>query len=239
MHAGVHQGRGLSIRGRQADTSSNLPQSSWLSLVALTLLCAEHEITCPTAPAHDVDLLSANMLDPIPPPPIWLSGAIKPVADLLSFQTLPYHVHEIIFAVCLYQTVQSVISPAFSSYVFPNIYPKLNRRTKLNWDVHLVSTVQSCLINTLALWVMFTDEERKGMSALERMYGYTGAGGLIQGLAAGYFLWDLLICTRHFKIFGFGLWAHAVCAVAVFSFGFVRPLRLFLCTIFPIAPSRS
>ena len=86
----------------------------------------------------------------------------------------------------------------------------------------MVSMVQSCLINTLALWVMFTDEERKGMDVLERVYGYTGGCGMIQGLAAGYFLWDFVLCTVHYKVFGFGLWAHAVSALVVFSFGFVR-----------------
>jgi hypothetical protein len=168
------------------------------------------------------------MIDPIPPPPTWLSNAVKPISEILGFQTLPYHVHEIIFAVFLYQTVQSIISPLFSSYAFPNIYPKLNPRTKLNWDVHVVSTVQSCLINTLALWVILTDEERKEMNALERIYGYTGGCGMIQGLATGYFLWDFALCTRHYKIFGLGMWAHAVSALVVFSFGFVRresPLR--------------
>ena len=82
--------------------------------------------------------------------------------------------------------------------------------------------VQSCIINTLALWVMFADEERKDMNATERVYGYTGACGMIQGLAAGYFLWDVVVSTRHFKIFGWGVWAHAVSAFFVYSFGF-RP----------------
>ena len=162
------------------------------------------------------------MIDPIPAPPTWLSEAVRPLSGILSFQTLPYHVHEIIFAVFLYQTVQSFVSPIFSSYFFPDVYAKLNRRTKLNWDVHVVSMVQSCLISTLALWVIFTDEERKDMTALERVYGYTGACGMIQGLATGYFVWDLIICSRYFKVFGLGLWAHALSALVVFSFGFVR-----------------
>jgi len=81
--------------------------------------------------------------------------------------------------------------------------------------------VQSCLINTLALWVIFADEERKEMNALERVYGYTGASGMIQGLATGYFVWDFIICSRYFKLFGLGLWAHALSALVVFSFGFV------------------
>ena len=164
---------------------------------------------------------STIMLDPIPPPSKWLVEATKPLANFLSFQTLPYHVHEIIHALALYQTVQTVVSPAVSSYLFPRIYPNLNQRTKLNWDVHVVSLVQSCLINTIALWVIFTDEERGSMNALERVYGYTGAAGTVQGLAAGYFLWDLIVCSRHINVFGPGLWAHALAALVVFSFGFV------------------
>lgn len=58
-------------------------------------------------------------------------------------------------------------------------------------------------------------------SAVERVFGYTGASGLIQGLACGYFIWDLLVSTRYLKIFGIGIWAHAVTALCVFSFGFV------------------
>lgn len=83
--------------------------------------------------------------------------------------------------------------------------------------------VQSCLINTLALYVMFNDEERRqmGESVVERVYGYTGASGLIQGLACGYFLWDLIVSTRYIGIFGWGIWMHAVAAFWVFSFGFV------------------
>lgn len=89
-----------------------------------------------------------------------------------------------------------------------------------------MSLVQSCLINVLALWVMFTDEERYQMkdSVVERVFGYTGASGLIQGLACGYFIWDLLVSTRYLKIFGIGIWAHAITALCVFSFGFVSAL---------------
>ena len=58
-------------------------------------------------------------------------------------------------------------------------------------------------------------------SVVERVYGYTGASGLIQAFAAGYFIWDLIVSTRHIGIFGLGIWAHAVSALCVFSFGFV------------------
>ena len=165
------------------------------------------------------------MLDPIPPPPSWLFQATKPYADALELPTLPYHVHEVVFAFLFYQTIELVVSPRLSTLFFPKIYPKLNRRTRINWDVHVVSLIQSCLINALALWAIFKDNERRDMkhSAVERVHGYTGASGLIQAFAAGYFLWDLIVSTRNIKIFGLGIWFHAVSALSVFSFGFVRP----------------
>lgn len=80
---------------------------------------------------------------------------------------------------------------------------------------------QSTTINFLALYVMFYDEERKNMTAQERVFGYTGGAGMIQGLAAGYFMWDLFITLQHVKMFGIGMLAHALSAFLVFSFGFV------------------
>jgi hypothetical protein len=163
------------------------------------------------------------MLDPLPPPPAWLVNWVKPYSDALYLPSLPYHIHEVLGAFIIYQSTQSIISPLLSRRLFPDIYSKLNRRTRINWDVHVVSLLQSLLINTAALWVMFTDQERKDMnsSSVERIYGYTGASGLIQGLATGYFIWDLVVSARHLKIFGPGILAHAVTALAVFSLGFV------------------
>lgn len=163
------------------------------------------------------------MLDPVPPPPDWLFNITKPYAEALGFPTLPHHIHEVIFAFVLYQNIELILSPRLSTWLFPNIYPKLNRRTRINWDVHVVSLIQSGLINTLALWVMFRDEERYDMrhSAVERVHGYTGASGLIQAFAAGYFLWDFIVSSRHLSVFGLGIWAHALSALTVFSFGFV------------------
>ncbi len=59
----------------------------------------------------------------------------------------------------------------------------------------------------------------------ERVWGYTGAGGLVQAMAAGYFVWDLGICALHLDVFGVGLLMHAVSALVVFSFGFVSTLN--------------
>ena len=162
------------------------------------------------------------MHDPFPfPPPPLLARLTTPIANALALPTLPLHIHELLVATLVYHIICRYISPYLSSKLFPRTYPTLNARTKLNWDVHVVSLAQSLIINTLALWVMWTDEERGRMEWEERVWGYTGASGMIQGFAAGYFLWDLITCAGNVAVFGWGLLAHAVAALVVFSLGFV------------------
>lgn len=162
------------------------------------------------------------MHDPFPlPRPEWLLPYVQPVADFLHMKTLPLHYHEVLFAFLLYHFTNTVVSPAFSNYFFPRIYPSFNARTKLNWDVHIVSFVQSTVICGLALWVLLTDKELKEMDTIERVHGYTGASGLIQAFAGGYFLWDLLVTVQNVRVFGIGMLFHAISALCVFSLGFV------------------
>ncbi|KAK6958114.1 hypothetical protein Daesc_000907 [Daldinia eschscholtzii] len=163
------------------------------------------------------------MRDPFPIPPIpALSEAVQPWADYFGLPTLPLHIHEVLLMASLYFFIGKVVSPILSSRIFPTKYTTLSRSKKLSWDVHVVSFVQSTTINVLALWVMFTDEERKNMDLQERVWGYTGGAAMIQALAAGYFLYDLIITAAHLNIFGLGMLAHAISALAVYSFGF-RP----------------
>ncbi|KAL1901511.1 hypothetical protein Sste5346_001918 [Sporothrix stenoceras] len=160
---------------------------------------------------------------PIGPIPA-LSKAVQPFAEKFGLDILPLHIHEIVIAALFYTFVQVVVSPVLSNYFVPHIYKPMNRAKKANWDSHVVSMVQSLLINTLALWCMFVDEERKNMNGdwKERIYGYMGTPAMVSALACGYFVWDLVITLLNFDVFGPGLLAHAVSALAVFSFGF-RP----------------
>ncbi|KAL2261549.1 hypothetical protein VTK26DRAFT_3925 [Humicola hyalothermophila] len=172
------------------------------------------------------------MRDPFPFPPIpALSKAVEPLAELLSFPTLPLHVHEVLGAAAFYTFVHVVVSPVVSNTFFSKYYPRHHRSKKANWDTHVVSLIQSVLINVLALWVMFVDEERKNMDFEQRVWGYTGSSGMIQALACGYFIWDLGVTLLNFDIFGFGLLAHAISALTVYSFGF-RPYLNYYSTIF-------
>ncbi|RKF53103.1 putative TLC domain-containing protein C17A2.02c [Erysiphe neolycopersici] len=171
------------------------------------------------------------MHDPFPIPPIpWLSNAVQPIADYFHLTTIPLHIHEVLLAFLAYTFVDLVVAPVASRRLFPQTYATLSREKRLNWNVHVVSLVQSVTINSLALWVILVDQERKNMDWTDRVWGYTGAAGMIQALATGYFLWDLLISLIHIKIFGPGLLAHAVSAFLVFSFGFRPFVNFYGCT---------
>ena len=168
------------------------------------------------------DLLNLiAMRDPFLEPSGYLVKATQPIANSLALRTLPLHAHEILPAFCFYEFVNAIVSPRVSTYLCPKIYPKLDRKTKVNWNVHFVSMVQSCFINTVALWVIFNDKERMQMDQTQRIWGYTGAGGMVQGFAAGYFLWDLLASIKDVNVHGWGALAHAASALVVSSLGFV------------------
>jgi TLC domain len=165
------------------------------------------------------------MLDPIPARnPPWLRALITPFADLTNLPTLKHHIHEVVFAAALYQFVLIIVSPVVSSFLFRQRYNNLSTRTRFNWDVHVVSLVQSILVCVVALYVNVYDQERSVMGWKERVYGYTGGLGAVQAMACGYFVWDLYICIRYIDLFGPGMLAHAIAALNVYSFGFVSSL---------------
>lgn len=160
------------------------------------------------------------MRDPLPAP-LGLVQPATPLASALSLRTLPLHTHEILPAFTLYTFLDLSLIPRVSSAVFPKTYDGLPERTKVNWNARAVSMVQSCFISSAALWVIFKDKERASFGAKERIWGYTGAGGMVQGLSAGYFLWDIFTAALRVDIHGLGVLAHATSALSVALLGFV------------------
>lgn len=163
------------------------------------------------------------MKDPFFVPPIpWLSELVQPWCDRLNLPSLPLHIHEVLLSALFYTVIFWPISPMLSRLLAPQHYNKLSRKRRLNWDAHVVSFIQSTLINVIAIWVMVVDQERKNMDWEERVWGYTGAAGMVQALAAGYFVWDLFVTSFNLDVFGLGTLAHAIAALLVYTLGFVR-----------------
>ncbi|KAF2019009.1 DUF887-domain-containing protein [Aaosphaeria arxii CBS 175.79] len=161
------------------------------------------------------------MRDPIPPPS-YLVQLTKPFAEKLTLQTLPWHFHEVLLGFFGYHLVLYILSPTLSKLICPNVYRGFNRRTQINWDIHWVSMVQALFINSAALYVIFADPQRKEMDWKGRLWGYTPAMGMVQGFAAGYFVWDLQISAQYIAISGPSALIHAIGALAVTCIGF-RP----------------
>jgi hypothetical protein len=160
-----------------------------------------------------------------------LANLIRPLATKLELSTLPLHVHHILAAFLLYQGIFLLLSPALSHTIFfPATYKRLDRRGRVNWDVHVVSMVQSLVINSMAIYVIFWDEERHKASPTlsdpmanwrERLWGYSPQVGLVQSFASGYFLWDLAVSIEYFDVLGAGSLIHAVAALGITSMGYV------------------
>ena len=170
------------------------------------------------------------MRDPFPAP-LGLVQSTTPLASALALRTLPLHAHEILPSFTIYTYLDLALIPRVSSAIFPKTYNNLSERTRINWNTRGVSLIQSCFISSAALWVIFNDKERASFGARERIWGYTGAGGMVQGLSAGYFLWDIVTAATRFDIHGSGALAHAVSALSVTLLGFVGLPLILICTM--------
>lgn len=76
-------------------------------------------------------------------------------------------------------------------------------------------------MSCLALYVLSTDDAKPTWQ--DRVYGYTGLTGMTQGLAGGYFAWDLWVSLRYIDVLGLGSATHAVAASCITVLGF-RPV---------------
>jgi hypothetical protein len=164
------------------------------------------------------------MLDPFFPPIPALVALVTPLCNKLHLYSLPLHIHEILFAFGVYHSIFEYIAPPLSSIFLTTRYTKLSYESKLRWNMHCASMVQSCAICVLALWTIAVDTERANMDFEERMWGYTGAAGLVQALATGYFLFDLVVMVRYLDVFGLGMLAHASSCLVTYTLGFVCPI---------------
>ena len=102
-------------------------------------------------------MASSILFAPCPPT---LTTLVEPYATKIGLPSLSLHIHQVIAAALAYHTIYLLISPILSSLVLPTIYRNFDKRTKINWNVHVVSFVQSTFICILAIWTSYNDPER-------------------------------------------------------------------------------
>jgi TLC domain len=152
-----------------------------------------------------------------------LANLIRPLTQRLNLSTLPLHIHHVLAAYLLYESLFRLISPGISRRLFKT-YQHLDARGRTNWDAHVVSMAQCLLINAMALHVMLYDPERTKAEVdwRERLWGYSINTGRVQGFAAGYFLWDSLVSIEHMDVLGASSLVHGLAALGITGLGF-RP----------------
>ncbi|KAG0332883.1 hypothetical protein BG004_001063 [Podila humilis] len=107
------------------------------------------------------------------------------------------------------------LSQLVSATVFPETYPKLTGSKRLNWDVHVVSTVHAVTIVILSAPLLWNETLLS-----DKIFGYDFYAGQVYAVACGYFLWDTLHSIRHVKDFGLGFVFHGFCSFSVFIYSF-------------------
>jgi hypothetical protein len=155
--------------------------------------------------------LSHHGLFPGPSPKF--VNLVTPYCEKLGFIILPRHLHIIIAFALIYQGIfllSPYISSNFKSYI------SLRRRSQINWDIHVVSMVQSLLICWCAFLALGDPQLRS-----DRVFGYSAFGADVAAMACGYFVWDSYVSLKYVKSFGVGFALHGLASLAVFSFGFV------------------
>lgn len=110
------------------------------------------------------------MKDPFPFGPGFLADAVRPLADALGLETLPNHIHEVILSTLFFHVIHVYISPWLSTRLFPNSYPKLPYKSRLNWDVHTVSLVQSTVIDVGSIQSGCTRNETDVVSGIGTLH---------------------------------------------------------------------
>lgn len=116
-----------------------------------------------------------------------------------------------------------LVSP-FVSSMFKS-YNALGTRSKINWDIHVVSMIQCILISFLAFLALGNPEIKD-----DRVFGYSAFGADVSALACGYFVWDTYVSVKYVRLFGAGFALHGIASLAVFLFGFVSPVNCVILT---------
>ena len=179
------------------------------------------------------------MRDPLALPPAIALSRLQPFAHKYGLLTLPYHVHEILGSFLLYTSIFLVISPILSDWLFRDRYRQLARRTRIAWHIRVVSTIQATFICILALYIIYVDQDRRKLGHEGRLWAYSGATGMVQAFAAGYFLWDVWVSVQYLSILGPGSLAHAVSALLITCLGFVSRLDVSCCSLPPFNTSNT
>ncbi|KAK9449104.1 TLC domain-containing protein [Limtongia smithiae] len=149
-----------------------------------------------------------------------LADTLQTFCDAVGLPTLAPHLHEFVLAFVLYEGLM-LLGPFFGNTFVGNAYRALSRRTRLNFDIHIVSQVQCILILALAFPVFWDLDVQD-----DHLFSYSPYAGLVYAFAIGYFAWDSYISIKYIKWFGVGFAVHGIASFCVFLLSF-KPFLMY------------
>ncbi|WFD25248.1 hypothetical protein MNAN1_000215 [Malassezia nana] len=133
---------------------------------------------------------------------------------------LPYmsiHIMSIIRSLLLWHAIQ-LLSHMISPKLFPQSFARMSGRTRISWDLHMVSFVHSIIVAPMALYFWLQIDE-----STDRLWGYDYTLGQVYALSLGYFVWDVIMSLRYE---GFAFVLHGALGLAAALLVY-KPLLMF------------
>lgn len=125
-----------------------------------------------------------------------------------NFSYLKLHLHEIVYSFIFYNIIYQIVSPLFNKMFFGKTYKNANKVTKIDFDIHFVSTVQAIISITCSVPVLFLPLNKFNIANY-----YHPFCSFLTAISMGYFLWDLYICIRWYSIYGLQFLIHGIMAL--------------------------
>lgn len=157
-----------------------------------------------------------------------------PLLEYRPFPAVPSnyflaHWHEAAASAAFY-TIMQLLSGPVSSCLFGKAYTSLPRKTRINFDIHIVSMVQ-CVISIAILIPHWNNPGfvNRVTDPAQSISGYTPYGGMVAAITLGYFVWDVVVCIKYYSLFGLGFLLHGLAAFYVFGaalYPFCQPWAL-------------
>jgi hypothetical protein len=135
------------------------------------------------------------------------------------FKDLPEHGTEIVvgaLACQLLYWITGLVSPK-------KYYGNLTPSQKANWNMNAVSFVFSIIVCTGVFHLFSIDTIRSNTISGSALYARR-----LNGLAVSYFLWDIVVCTVHYKYVGPAFMFHACACFSVYLLSFMPVYQFYV-----------
>jgi hypothetical protein len=117
---------------------------------------------------------------------------------------------------------QLVYLSSFSIFdTLSKIHRTLSPAKKIDWASRVVSSCFAIYAVSHAFVALGNPDLRA-----DKLFAHTPEAEHLMGVALGYFLWDIVICTQHIKLFGAGFLVHAICCVNIYLW-IMRPCLMY------------